>query len=596
MKKSFLIIFLISGINAFCQYNIENLKFLPVKIYDYFTNSQPNCIITDGSNINSLVEMLGENTLIVSDKEYKKYNLSNYNIICIGSAGTNKFIESIELPYNYNSELFIIGDTAIKSADCSIMAISNNPYNISNRLLHISKITEGYNNIFFKNAQFAVYKNDSIIFSGKYYNYLTNFSTSPNEETYQTEFYENTELVKFPVFVSNKNKIDTTFFKVIKSQKNIRRLVNDISNYKVILLGENHYFKTLQKIEENIIFELNTTSYFPYIIIEKPYSYTSVLNEFLAITDDEKSKEYFKDKLDFLVGSMEDSLFYNNLRIWNRNNQNKKIQILCTDIEHNYQVSLDNFLIPRLKSLKFDIPKDSLNSISYLKNLKINFENTNADNIELCRLVENLILTRIAYNEYEKNGFRKFNQVRQKAILKKYEDTLFFNTAIRNNKFIVIAGSEHSGTRNKQHLQMNKEGYYLEYLNPYTKGSTYSIRLLCLSYALDSILVYKDNLKFTPTNYVKMINEYKKAVNNDNIKINDSVFIFNGYDSFTKQILEVASNFKAPFSFKTDDIPLFEKPYYVSFQDMKESEYYKNDYMKYDHTIIIPFSFLIHSR
>jgi hypothetical protein len=323
-----------------------------------------------------------------------------------------------------------------------------------------------------------------------------------------------------------------------------------------------------------------------------------MINDYITISDNKEANSFFQDMLDSFIWSLEDSLFLNSLRIWNRRNPDKKIKVLCTDIEHTYKRTIKHMLIPQLKSSEIVFKKDSLFSITYLKKIKSNIKNfeSDEDNAELHRLIDNLLQTFMAYKSLKKKGYNSFNKIRQKAIVRKYERPLFFRSKIKKNKFIVLGGSLHMGTKNKRNLNTKSEGYYLEYINPYTRGLTYSIRLLCLTYKMDSTVNLEINPLHLPSNYAKTFHSYKKAWGKNIINLGDSVFIFNNYDSFTKQILQYSTLLDKPFSFASEDIPELYKPYYISFQDMKESEYYRNDYMKYDRIIIVPNSQLFHPR
>src|SRR6056297_1792474 len=534
MNKN-IIIFLIILVNynVSAQNEVNSLKYVPTKIYDYFTNDQPNCIINNGEDVKHLVNMLGKRTLVLSDDEYRDYNLSNYNIICMGTAKTNEFINSLDLPYRYNGKSFSLKDTSINMKGSNFMAVWFNPYNLSNRLIHIKELTKGYNNFFFKDAQFVIFKEDSSVFEGEYHNFFPNVKNFPSRRIHKTSCYPNTQLIKFPNIKDNQVQVDTNLIDIIADPVDCTNFVNDIKNRKVILLGENHYYKKNYEIAKNIILELNKQDHYPYIILEKPYSYTKMINEYIAFSDNEKANLFFQNMLEEFVWSLEDSIFFNNLRTWNRDNPGEKIKVLCTDIEHAYKRTIKHILIPLLESSEIVFKKDSLFSITYLKKMKsiIRILESDQDQRELRRLIYNLIHTFRAYNLLKEKGFYSFNKIRQETIHEKYEKPLFFRSIIKNNKFIVFGGSEHTGTKNKGNLNNNSEGYYLEYINPYTRGLTYSIRLLCLSYKMDSTVNLKINPNHLPDNYSKMLYSYKKAWNKNAINEKDSIFIFNNYDS-----------------------------------------------------------------
>ena len=96
--------------------------------------------------------------------------------------------------------------------------------------------------------------------------------------------------------------------------------------------------------------------------------------------------------------------------------------------------------------------------------------------------------------------------------------------------------------------------------------------------------------------YKRMIDQFKQALVEENINFCDTVFIFNSYDSFTRQLIQVSSTLKFPFYFSSGDIIRFEKPDYISFQDMKQASFYKNHYLKFDKVIVVPTSEVVNSR
>lgn len=593
-KYIFLLVFLQSFV-IFAQFNTSKLNFCPSKVYDIFSNENPICIINNGSDVNKLADMIGNQTLVISDNDYKKYNLSSFNIICIGNSLNNKFIKTLSLPYNLNNNKITIGDTIISIGNNNFMAVFYNPYNISNRLLQINKIDNYLNNRFFDNAQFVFFKKDSVVTKGFYYKYY-NMKKPPNKNKYLSEKYLNTNLYKFPNLNIDNVKIDTTLIKKL-TKKSIAENVKSIINKKVILLGENHNYKTIKDIEKEYVFELNKQSYYPYIVLEQAFSDAKIINYFLSIKSNKEASDFFLKNLDVIASTKEDSSFLNDLRLWNISYPNKKLKVMCTDIEHNYMHTIKDILLPNLKSYGVNINDTIFKEWQFQENeallKKIKNENPNISSYEKL-IIDNLIITMKAYKSVYSKGFRAFSKIRLKSIINKYDN--YYSNIIKNNKFIVIGGSNHVETKNINNVDKNAEGYYLEYLNKYTKGNTYSIRLIAFSYNIDYSLINKKDLKFKQSNYRKAIKTYSENIKQGYINKNDSIFNFSKYNSLIKQLLEYSVIINKPYFFKTVNVDYVYKPYYISFEDLKSSNYFKNDFKTFDEVIIINFSPFIVSR
>ena len=597
MKKSILFVlslaFAIGELQA--QVSAFDLRFYPTRIYDYFAHDAANCIITDGTNVDGLARMLGPSTLIINESEYNAFCLASYNIICVGNSKTNAFIRTLELPYSFDGDMLCIGDTTISTKGANFMAVTSNPFNKANCLLHIDTIAEGYKNQFFGKSQFVVYRKNEVVYGDKYYRYLTKMDASPNEQMHESGFYPNTQLSRFPNLDGSLFPVDTNVFKPIDTRSNYDELISDMVNKKVVLLGENHYFKEITDIVKRILFALNEDAYFPYLVVETPFSYTYDLNTYLSIADDKMATAFFSERMDRILTTVEDSVFYDDIRVWNRNNPKKKFNVLCSDIEHNSDVTISDILIPKLNNAGFAYCPDSLKSATYLRELLPEIKSLHSIDETIYPIVENLLQSLLAYSALNE-GFYKFNQIRSRAIISKFEEPHYFGDIVRDNKLIIYGGSEHTGTRNRNAIKSDSEGYYFHYINPYTKGLTYSLRLVAYSYTVNPSLLDKEHFKHRAGNYLKMLTSYREAVDSKSIDTNDPVFIFNEFDSFTKGLLEISSSMKGPFFFSTADIPRFERNNYISFLDRMHSTRNKNHFLLYDGVVVIPTSKLVSSR
>lgn len=597
MRKSILFVlsmaFALGGLQA--QVGAFDLRYYPTQIYDYFAHNATNCIITDGTNVDGLARMLGPNTLIIFESEYNAFCLANYNIICVGTSETNGFIRTLDLPYSFAGGVLCIGDTTINTKGGNFMAVTSNPFNRSNCLLHMDTIVEGYNNHFFEQAQLVVYKKNEIAYRGKYYSHFTTMPVSPNEQMHESDSYPNTQLNRFPNLNGSLSPIDPNIFKPIDNSSNYKELVSDMVNKKVVLLGENHYLKEITHIVKRILFALNEDAYFPYLVVEAPFSYTSDINSFLSIADDKMAAAFFSKRLDKILTTIEDSVFYDDIRVWNRNSPMKKLNVLCSDIEHNYAFTISDILIPKLNNAGFAYFRDSLESANYLRKILPEIKSLHSVDETIYPIIENLLHSLLAYNALNE-GFHKFNQIRSKAIINKFEDPRYFGDIVRDNKLIIYGGSEHTGTRNRYAINRDSEGYYFEYNNPYTKGLTYSLRLIAYSYTVNPSLLNKEHFKHRASDYLRMLTSYRAAFESKSLDANDPIFIFNGFDSFTKRLLEISISKKGSFFFSTADIHKFERLNYISYLDMKHSIRNKNHFLLYDGVIVIPTSKLVSSR
>lgn len=296
-----------------------------------------------------------------------------------------------------------------------------------------------------------------------------------------------------------------------------------VKDNKVILIGENHYYQVIHNLRNRIVFALNTWDYYPLIIFENEYSNGAFLDYFIGIGDDKKAYDFYDKACYNLVKTVEDSIFLEHLRWWNKINTGKRIHIGYSDIEHDYKSTLKDIIFPYFKKIdaSFQADVDTI-SLIHLGNLIPQFELylSDARKINLIgqyefinthyisNVIENLKSTFKAYR-YE------FSYYRQKAMVRNLTDKRFLGEYFIKGKVIIHGGGYHAVTHFPYPDGGNfyREGSYLTYNFKPTKGKTFSIMMWGQAYSFgDAANINLDSSLFPKrTYYGKTIDQFQRA-------------------------------------------------------------------------------------
>ncbi|MEI6150760.1 MAG: hypothetical protein WCS01_16810, partial [bacterium] len=126
---------------------------------------------------------------------------------------------------------------------------------------------------------------------------------------------------------------------------------------QVVLVGENHYYQRIAHLRNRILFALNTFDSFPLIVLECPYSLTPWLNHYLDIPDDGKAEEYLRTVCQPLLKTADIVDLLRHVRRWNMTGRKPRMQFGLTDLEFDYQTTLDLTIRPFMTRLNPDLAR-----------------------------------------------------------------------------------------------------------------------------------------------------------------------------------------------------------------------------------------------
>lgn len=324
------------------------------------------------------------------------------------------------------------------------------------------------------------------------------------------------------------------------------------TNTKVVLLGETHYSRYIGNLKSRIFFTLNTYSYFPLILIEQPYSQTQYVNHFIHIKEDKEAAKFFDAELNQLVSTKEDSVFFEHLRQWNKDHDDKPIAIGGTDLEFGYKVMLERVLKPYFYELE-SVSKSKVDSV-------ISLSQSNAFFVAIKPLLEQAkeqellgqypfitpaYISNVILNfESTNNALQyEFSYYRQKSIIRNLTSDRFFGSYLKNSKVMLYGGGSHMKSNFQYPDDGNflSEGSYLTYDYPPTKGKTYSIMLEGMSFALDEMSSLNLNMCMSQgMQYKKIVTRMKGAFDKGLLDKEKPYFMFHDRNDFEKLIVEKA--------------------------------------------------------
>lgn len=265
---------------------------------------------------------------------------------------------------------------------------------------------------------------------------------------------------------------------------------------KAIFIGENHYYKYTNQLRNRILFALNTFEHFPLLVLENQYSLTGFANHYINCKEEKVAEKFFQTELSQVVNTKEIVQLLQLIRKWNMKNPTKTIQLGFSDIEHNYIATLRKIIFPYFQAYNFSFPESVKIKLSDLKTLIPEFRslliNAKKDNLigkypfitsqYIESVIDNIEST---YNAIEYS----LEHYRQKAIVRNLTDEKFLGRLWIGKKVLIHGGAYHTTTNYKYPEDGNflREGSYLEFEFPYTKGKTYSIRIIGFARSISQV-------------------------------------------------------------------------------------------------------------
>ena len=346
----------------------------------------------------------------------------------------------------------------------------------------------------------------------------------------------------------NSDDIDSTFSNI----NDLFWLEPIAKQYKVIMVGEDHYYKYIQNLKNRILFALNTFDYFPYYIFEAEYSLTPYLDYYLFIKDDLEAEKYVEGIHDF-IGDQSTMNLLNHIRRWNKQHPNKPIHIAFSDIEHNYRRTFRSILKPYFSKIdtsvtSWDIDRypDLESFFPSMDSLIVTAKKQNAVGkypFETPEFIETVLinLKSLFYSSSYSGMY-----YRQKAIVRNLTDARFLGNYLTQHKVLLHGGSNHMPTHFIFPANANflREGCYLTHDFEPTRGKTFSITVNGGAFSLGDM---KDinflSIIRQGSGYMGLIYYLQTAYENELISADDYYFVDEQVNDFKKLLLKEAMKF-----------------------------------------------------
>ncbi|NJK86790.1 MAG: hypothetical protein HC906_13260 [Bacteroidales bacterium] len=465
--------------------------------------------------------------IIYTDVEALDKDLSDFNICVFGTVKGNLWLSDFinktkDFPIEINKD-FIVADKKYIGDDHFLYSVWYNPFNPKHSLyLYIPQKIE--NATFGKREQylqFNIWNQEGSLTQNNYYKFEKDiWKFDGNRDTSLVmlkKSSQNTQLIKLETKTGEKYFKTPSKEIVYNCQINSTDIITDTirlfesgcnKDYysdllwikdicrqnKIIAIGEQHHYKKNIYLVRRIVFAANQFDYFPNLIRELPYSYSAYFNHFCNDPDDSTAFAFRDSSLIPIAKTFLPTLEC--IREWNKNNPDKKIQIWCSDLEHDLRLTIRNILEPYLKKIEpefnFDYNDSSIQYFaSYCEPFILKAKENNIVGefpfitpYYIENVLENLKITIELYFDNSGKYFEKRNEV----IIKNLTNKRFLGNIISNEKCIFYGGTAHFKKTCDNHFNIKmlkkeeavssdciSEGYYLSnYFEP-TKGKVHTI-------------------------------------------------------------------------------------------------------------------------
>lgn len=527
---------------------------------------------------------------VITDKEALHEDLSKINVHAFGTIDGNLWIKQFmekakDFPIKISKDS-IVAEKTYRGNDCVITALWHNldnpKYSVS---LYIPQTLECAKSAANRNSlQYTIWQKGEKVIDSYYQLRNHHWHFSEVKDTMLTfrdvnhlmknnlekinQFYSRfPTLEKLNTCLINESDIPFDKIKIAEINKDFSN-IKDLewlrpiaNNYKIIAVGESHHLVYNKLLLERILFAANTYDYFPLLVLELPYSYAGYFNYYLSLDDDKTAKIFSDSVLTKIHKPGTDMLAL--IRNWNREHPKKKIQIACSDLEHDFPKTIKLILNPYLKKInpEADLRIKVIGDLnSYLDRAEQILEigkkqNTTGEySFETPKYMEN-VLENLKSSIPIKIDPKKFSDhtERFKVMIRNVTDKRFMGEEVTNKKCLFYGGSDHFKILNEENVKQGKitEGYYLSHNFEATKGKIYTIYLNTLAMSIeDSIPRIDPRLRFT--NETNLIDLFK----NGKIKLKEPVAGFFAFES-DKYIYKLSYKYSG-YSFRINNFKLEE--------------------------------------
>jgi hypothetical protein len=257
---------------------------------------------------------------------------------------------------------------------------------------------------------------------------------------------------------------------------------------RVMVIGEYHWRRATQHLQNRLIFALETFDYFPLLLTELCYSNTPFLDHYIFIRDDSEAKAFFSEVISEMATYDETAELLYHLRRWNLRHPSKQIHIGCRDIDHDIRGTLDRVVLPFLRKLRPELNVDlerlcQADIETFLDEIHGMIPKAREMHLAgdlpfiTCDFVENVIES-LRWKIWSR--MHDLFYFRQKGIVHHLTAERFFGRPLAEGKVILLGGAHHTPSRMRipQDGEFLKESSYLSFKHSPTCGKTYSVVIL----------------------------------------------------------------------------------------------------------------------
>ncbi|MBC5775149.1 hypothetical protein H8S95_13810 [Pontibacter sp. KCTC 32443] len=303
---------------------------------------------------------------------------------------------------------------------------------------------------------------------------------------------------------------------------------------RVVMIGENHWMNAVHRTARDLVFHLNTIDDFPVLVKEVPYSTTPFVNAYINCKSDTCDKVL--DVLKPYFGSKEELDFLKEVQQWNTNHPEKKITIVCSDFEQEFNFSLRNVFSPfftqqghkNFRDKVISFKNNTVALIGYMDSLaheapaRFHVKDRPYLNKQfVLNVLDNLSAfdqASTAFRVYKEMGmseseaFAMREKARTRAIINNLTDDSKFGKLLRRDKFILWGGADHTRTYQLTNDNFHKyEGWFLANEYGITRNKVLSIRITNLSYSIPDQYFTNDSYLNGTGQFARLVEAYKRC-------------------------------------------------------------------------------------
>lgn len=319
---------------------------------------------------------------------------------------------------------------------------------------------------------------------------------------------------------------------------------------RAVLVGEDHFNKSIQNLRNRIFFALNTYDYFPVIIFERPFPYTAFVNHYLHLDNDQEAAVFYKKNLIQIVNTNEEYDFLRHIRRWNIDHPDKPLSAGYYDIEKTgdeLSVTLNQILIPYFQKLNPQFHPDwevvlAGNFKELIQELRLNLKQAEkANHIGQYPFITPKFISAVIDNLESSNDalYVDYLQYRQKALLRNLTEPTFLGNYLQNGKIVIHSGSMHLRTKVESDSTNNLwEGSYLTHIYEPTRGKTYSLQMESIARSLGEAATINSTYTEPALGYSGLLNKMLDLYKDGLISADECYFI-----SIYNEVLDEYSRF-----------------------------------------------------